>query len=285
MKLYYYIHTGHRFGLDRLRRGAAFYKQLQKHGFEPEVLLNDYRATMVAKELGIEASTAIDSMYNIATMAEAGDGLIIDTPELTEALLQQMCAYFRVVVNFSNEKRRFSEKIVSQIREDSDTVRLLPVDASYFESGEKSPKSLLFYGDEDYEKNLLQHLDRFKGVDDLLLGHYFFLQYERQLEPHFKHIREDYDYIKDYEIVYSKSFQSALEAGASGAQVLCFDCEMLSLVTVCKELGLPVEKMSEMGNEGVLPGFINRERLRELSVDIDYEQVFNKLDLGQFRFN
>jgi hypothetical protein len=103
--------------------------------------------------------------------------------------------------------------------------------------------------------------------------------------PHFENRREDYDYIKGYKIVYAKSFQSALEAGASGAEVLCFDSEMYSMVTLTKELGLPVQKMSETGNSGVLPGLINREKLRDLSVNIDYEQVFDKLDLGQFRFN
>lgn len=284
MKLYFYIHTGHRYGLDRLRRGAVLYKKLLQHGIESEVLLNDYRATMVAKELGIESSTAIDSMYNIATIAEAGDGLIVDTPELTDELLQQMCKYFRVVVNFSEEKQKFSEKVISQTFEDQNSVRALFVDDFYFKEFEKTKQTLLFYGDEDYEKNLLKKASNFKDMD-LLLGHYFFLQYEDELKPYFNTIVQEYEEIVNYKNIITNSFQSALEAGASGAKVCYIGEKMFSFVTLQKELGLSCQDSDKTPVDGGCADFIDRENLKKLSQNLNYNIIFDKLDLSQFKFN
>ena len=283
MKLYYYIHTGHRFGLDRLRRGAVLYKQMLKEGIEAQVLLNDYRATIVAKELGIVDSTAVDSMFNIPSIAEAGDGLIIDTPELTDDILAQMCHYFRTVVNFSNEGQKFSEKVISQVTEDANSVQCLLIDPKYFQNAQKSSKTLLFYGDEDYEKNLLKDMDRFKNCD-LLLGHYFFLDYEKQLAKGFGQIHEDYNCITEYECVVSRSLQTVLEAGASGAKVCYIGDEVLSLVTLQKILGLKIANSSQTPITGDLAGPIEIERLKKLSLDLNYRIIFSKLGLDQFKF-
>ncbi|MGM0622553.1 MAG: hypothetical protein ACQESH_00885 [Campylobacterota bacterium] len=284
MKLYYYIHTGHRFGLDRLRRGAALYKQLKLHGIEANVLLNDFRATIVAKELGIESSTAIDSMYNIASMAQAGDGLIIDTPELSDEVLQQMCSIFRVVVNFSNEKPKFGEKVISQTFEDENSVQMLPIDTKYFQKTQKEAKTLLFYGDEDYEKNLIQQTDKFQNMD-LLIGHYFFLEYEKQLESGFDRIVEDYDTITQYENVVSRSLQTALEAAASGAKVCYIGEELLSLVTLRKDLQIPTADPLKESIDGGCINNIDIIKLEKLSIKLNYPIILAKLDLSQFKFN
>ena len=284
MKLYYYIHTGHRFGLERLRRGAALYKQLQNHGIEAHILLNDFRATIVAKELGIESSTAIDSMYNIASIADAGDGLIIDTPEISDEVLQQMCGFFRVVVNFSNEKPKFGEKVISQTFEDENSVQMLPIDAKYFQKTQKECKTLLFYGDADYEKDLLSQMQKFKHMD-LLIGHYFFLEYEKQLEKGFEGIVEEYDAIMEYENVISNSLQTTLEAAASGAKVCYIGKELLSLVTLQQNLQIPTSDLAKESIDGGCTGEIDIIKLEKLSIKLNYPIIFAKLDLSQFKFN
>ncbi|MGM0533003.1 MAG: hypothetical protein ACQERK_00740 [Campylobacterota bacterium] len=284
MQLYYYIHTGHRYGLDRLRRGAALYKQLAAQGIEPKVLLNDFRATMVAKELGIPQSTPIDSMYNIANIAQAGDGLIIDTPELNDEVLGRLSAIYRTVVTFSNTEQKHGEKIISQVRQDSNTVQLLPVDPVYFEAVEKNDKKLLFFSDEDYEKKLLSLGKNFKGFD-LLLGHYFFLSYEKQLQPFFEQVVEDYEAIREYGVVASFSLQTLLEAGAGGANVIYCGSELFNFVTDKKFLGINFFDCSDNQVDADKAAKLDIEGLKKISVDCDFAKIVQKLDLGQFKFN
>lgn len=284
MKLYYYIHTGHRYGLDRLRRGAVLYKKLKEQGINAEVLLNDYRATIVAKELGIEASTPIDAVYNIATIAEAGDGLIIDTPELTDELLKQICGYFKVVVNFSEEKAKYNEKIISSHFEDKNSAKMLLIDDKYFQKYEKNDKTLLFIGDEDYEKSLLKEKELYEDMD-LLAGHYFFLNYEKELQNDFNDIVEDYEMLTLYKNFVTKSFQSALEAAASGACIYYVGEQMLSLVTLQNDLAINTVKMGKDPINGDFAKPINKNELEKISKNLNYKSIFNKLDLCQFKFN
>lgn len=287
MKLYYYMHTGHRYGLDRLRRGAALIKQMRNEGIQVEVLLNDFRATIVAKELGIADSTAIDSMYNIATIADAGDGLIIDTPELTDEILKQMCNYFRVVVRFGDDGQKFSEKIISQTNEDENSVIILPIDPKYFEPYEKEHEKLLFVGDSDYEKSLLQDGSNYKDFD-LLVGHYFFLDYEKQLKERFHGLIEEYEDITKYSEIYSKSLQTALEAAASGARVCYISDEVLSFVTpiqkLFKNLNLTTHDSSKSPIDGAFVNHVDISKLKKLSIELNYHIIFSKLDLSQFKF-
>lgn len=283
MKLYYYIHTGHRYGLDRLRRGATLYKRLQQEGIEAEVLLNDYRATIVAKELGIAHSTAIDSMYNIATIADAGDGLIIDTPELTDEILKQMCSYFRVVVRFGDDGQKYNEKLISQLYEDENSVQMLLIDPKYFQSHEKEERELVFVGDADYEKSLLQIAQAFPNFD-LLLGHYFFLDYEKELQPFFQQIIQEYEDIVKYETVWSKSLQSTLEAAASGAKVCYFGDDVLTFVTLLENLSIPTSKVDKTPINRALANKIDMQKLKKLSIELNYHIIFSKLNLSQFKF-
>ena len=51
--VFYYAHTGHKVGLERLRRGAALLKKLEAEGVEARLLVNDFRAGLAARELGV----------------------------------------------------------------------------------------------------------------------------------------------------------------------------------------------------------------------------------------
>jgi len=283
MKLYYYVHTGHRYGLDRLRKAAVLFKRLQQEGIEAEVLLNDFRATIVAKELGIAHSTAIDSMYNIANIADVGDGLIIDTPELTDEILRQMCSYFKVVVRFGDDGQKFSEKIISQLHEDENSVQMLLIDPKYFETYEKEQRGLIFVGDADYEKSLVKDNQDYSNFD-LLLGHYFFLDYEKELQPKFHRLVEEYEAITKYTTVLSKSMQTILEAGASGAKVCYFGDEMLSFVTLCEKLKITTCDISKTSLNADFAKQIDIKELKKLSLELNYHLIFSKLNLSQFKF-
>jgi len=282
MKLYYYVHTGHRYGLDRLRKAAVLFKRLQQEGIEAEVLLNDFRATIVAKELGIAHSTAIDSMYNIANIADVGDGLIIDTPELTDAILKQMCSYFKVVVRFGDDGQKFSEKVISQLHEDENCVQMLLVDPIYFQTYEKKQRELVFVGDADYEKSLVKDNQDYSSFD-LLLGHYFFLDYEKELQPKFHKIVEEYEAITQYATVLSKSIQTILEAGASGAKVCYFGDEISNFAVLCKKLNIATCDISKTSLNEDFAKQIDIKKLKKLSLELNYSQKFSKLNLSQFK--
>jgi hypothetical protein len=238
---------------------------------------------MVAKELGIKDSTPIDAIYNIATIADVEDGLIVDSPELSDSLLEQMCNYFKTVVTFSNEKQKYNEKIISQINEDANSVRMLLIDACYFEQSHKTPKTLLFVGDEDYEKKLLKESDNYLNMD-LLLGHYFFLGYENELKDRFEGILEDYEAISTYENVVTKSLQTLFEAAASGAKVCYVGEELLSLVTLKEEFGISVKNPSKEPISGALCSALDIRKIQNISEKLNYNIIFEKLDLSQFKF-
>jgi hypothetical protein len=261
----------------------VLYKKLVAHGITPTVLLNDYRATMVAKELGIKDSTPIDAIYNIATIADVEDGLIVDSPELSDSLLEQMCNYFKTTVIFSNEQQKYTEKIISQTNEDANSVRMLLIDEHYFEQKPKSSQTALFAGDEDYEKKLLKESNNYLKMD-LLLGHYFFLGYENELKDRFEGILEDYDRIGEYENVVTKSLQTLFEAAASGAKVCYVGEELLSLVTLKEEFDITVKNPLSEPISGDSCSVLDIQKIKNISEKLNYNIIFEKLDLSQFKF-
>jgi len=51
--IYLYAYTNFKKGLDNLRRILAIYDYLTKKGLNCEILVNEYRAQLIAKEWGI----------------------------------------------------------------------------------------------------------------------------------------------------------------------------------------------------------------------------------------
>ena len=201
MKNFYYVHTGHRVGLDRFRRAIAIVRELQKK-MEITLLCSDFRIAHEARHFGIDLCVGIDIVRNIPQIAYHGDRLIFDSDEANPFMLEDMKQYFSKFVHIDNSKPVVDEK--------------------YFVQTPKTIKLALFFGDDDYEKDLEKNLDMFDGLDaELLLGFYYFLDYQEMLKTKFKkfHEFEDYDkVITTSEILITSSPQAVLECLASGGK-------------------------------------------------------------------
>ena len=77
MKLYYYAFTGHKHGLDRVKRAVVILKKLREKGFETVLLVSDFRAGLVARDFGVLDSVTIEGIQDI-------DAIIV--PYWTEAM-------------------------------------------------------------------------------------------------------------------------------------------------------------------------------------------------------
>jgi hypothetical protein len=87
---------------------------------------------------------------------------------------------------------------------------------------EKSIERAFFFGDDDYEEDLLKNTGMFEGLDfDLMLGFYYFFDYEDKLAPAFKRMYEFEEYddvIKHAKVLVSASPQAVLENLAAGGK-------------------------------------------------------------------
>jgi hypothetical protein len=217
--LYYYANTGHKLGLERLRRGVALLNSLSAKGEETQLLVNDFRAGLVARDLGATSYVTIETVQDIDAIAEAGNSIIIDSVEDDHGRLVKYCADFKQVWRFAHDEK--DSAVHNEIVIDMNTIL---VDDRYFEEKPKEDRVLFFLGDADYDKILLNNADFFKQFDmELLLGNYFFVKYEDDLAKLFSilHEAEEYeDLITTSSIVVTASSQIALEAKASGAKVI-----------------------------------------------------------------
>jgi spore coat polysaccharide biosynthesis predicted glycosyltransferase SpsG len=217
--LYYYANTGHKIGLERLRRGAALLNSLANQGVETQFLVNDFRAGLVAKELGVKDYVTVEGVQDIDAIAEHGDSIIIDSVEDDHGRLVKYCEDFKNVWRFAHDQN--DSAIHDEIVLDVDTVL---VDEMYFEKIAKEERTLFFLGDADYDKVILGNESFFKGFEmELLLGNYFFVKYEDDLAKLFSTLHEPEEYVdltKNSSCVVTASGQTALEAKASGAKVI-----------------------------------------------------------------
>jgi len=217
--LYYYVNTGHKLGLERLRRGAALLNRLTAKGVETQLLVNDFRAGLVARELGITEYVTIESVQDIDAIAENGASIIIDSVEDEHGRLVKYCQDFEQVWRFGHDENDVpvhSEKVLGL-----DTIL---VDDTYFDKKAKEERVLFFLGDSDYDKTILGNGDFFKNFDmELLLGNYFFVKYEDDLAKLFTTLHEPEEYedlIKSTTTLVTASSQAALEAKVTGAKVI-----------------------------------------------------------------
>jgi len=224
MKVYYYINTGHRVGLDRLRRSAPIINRLEEMGVEITMLTNDFRAGEYAKEqFGIRKYVSVDIVRNIANIATPSDVLIFDSQEESRAMYRSMASYFRKFIRISDNPDDFAlenELLLSSMKEIGDAPQVDVVDPRYFEDNEDHNGGIVyFWGDDDYEQKLLELSTAFEGLDITLLeGYYFFLQYGSELSRKFKFVEESENYdeiLRKAEIFITSSPQSALEALAA----------------------------------------------------------------------
>jgi hypothetical protein len=218
MKIYYYIQTGHKKNLDRLKRGIALIKRLKENNLEVELILNDFRAGLVAKEFGLNNSITVETIMDIDVLIDRGDTLIIDTDEDKNRIEVYSKEYnlFRITDDI-NDTSRYGEKVIN--------IAQSPlVDSYYLEKKDKVERVVFFYSDSDSTKEILKQSEFFKEFNfDLILGNYFYLGYEDELAPYFNNIYEPEDYIDiitTSQTVVTCSKQSAIEAQVSGAKVI-----------------------------------------------------------------
>jgi len=227
MKIYYYVHTGHRIGLDRFRRAVAIINELQKD-MEITLLCSDFRIASEAKEFGVKISVGIDVVRNIPYIAHHGDKIIFDSDEVNPVMLEDMKQFFSSFIHLKENE--------------------VVVDNKYFIHEEKTIKKVLFFGDDDYEKDLEKHFDFFDGLElDLQLGFYYFLDYEEMLKKRFKnyHEFEDYDeVITKTDIFITPSPQAVLENLAAGGRPVYVQREdyTQSFVEIFEKLNIPIVK-------------------------------------------
>jgi len=218
--IYYYIYTGHKNSLHRIRRGAVLYKALKAKSIDVTVLINDFRAGLEAREYGIDSYVTISTILDIDAMAKMGDSVIIDSSEDDKGKMEYFVRDYQHVFKFANsvdESTQYGESILP--------YNSFWIDEAYQEApSKKLDRVLFFYGDADANKELLQKFEIFKNNNfDLLLGHYFYLGYEDELQPFFQHIYESEEYIEhvsNYANVVTFSLQCAIEAKIAGANVV-----------------------------------------------------------------
>ncbi len=230
---YYYAHTSHRGNLDALRRGVAFIKELSTKGIAVTLLVNDFRAGIVAKELGVSDVLNMETISDIDLVLEYGDKLLIDSTEELPLQFAKYCSEYKVyrVAVSCNDVAIHNEIVIYPWI--SEVNQAIFIDKEYDIVLPKDERTLFFFGDSDSNKIISKNSDFFtKNNMELLLGHYFYLQYESEIEPLFSKIHEAEEYtdlIRTSARVVTCSLQCALEAKASGAKTIFLATDKLNI--------------------------------------------------------
>ncbi len=229
MKTYYYVHTGHRIGLDRFRRACTIVRLLK--GVDITLLCSDFRIAQIASDFGVQKAVGVDVVRNIPQIAHHGDRLIFDSDEANPIMLEDMKNYFSSFMHIDEN--------------------MVVVDDKYFEEEEKTIELSFFFGDDDYSKDIERNFAFFDDINlDLQLGFYYFLDYEDLLKEKFPnyHEFEDYDeVIKKSKILITASPQAVLESLASGAKPIYIQREdyTTNFLEVFEKLNIPMVKNYE----------------------------------------
>ncbi len=223
MKTFYYVHTGHRIGLDRFRRAVAIMNALEDEDIT--LLTSDYRIAQAARDFGIDKSVGIDVVRNIPQIAHHGDKLIFDSDEANPIMLEDMRNYFSSFVRVSDKQddvKAENEFLLSPYLEGEGICKAVVIADKYFTCKEKTVAISYFFGDDDYEKDLEKHLDFIEDLNPhLQLGFYYFLDYEAMLQTKFVNSFEFEEYdemIMQSKILITASPQAVLDSLASGGK-------------------------------------------------------------------
>ncbi len=224
MRYFYYVHTGHRIGLDRFHRAVAIVNELQKE-IEITLLCSDFRIAAEAKEYGIKRSVGVDLVRNIPQIAHHGDRMIFDSAEINPILLEDMTQFFPSFIRISDDAsdtKHPKEFLISPYLRGEGICNAVVVNERYFEPLPKTIPMALFFGDDDYEKDLEKNQELFKSFNmELLMGFYHFLGYEKNLAESFSVIHECEKYdevIRQSEILISASPMAVLQSLAGGGK-------------------------------------------------------------------
>lgn len=252
-KIFYYAHTGHRIGLDRFHRAAAIINALPE--LDITLLTSDYRIAQVARDYGVKRAVGVDVVRNIPQIANGGDILIFDSAEANPAMLADMQKYFSVLIRVNDDPEDQvypGEYLINPYVKDERCCNALAVDPMFLQSHEKTEEKIFFFGDDDYEEDLLKAKDSLSAHKlKLLLGFYFFVGYEDKLKDSFTQLIEPEEYqdtIKSASLFVTSSPMAALQALASNSspvyiQRADYPTDFLPLF---QELNIPCFDMSDL---------------------------------------
>ncbi len=248
--IYLYAYTNHKKDLDSLRRMGALWKMLDAEGIEAELLVNDYRAQLAGRELGLPLATTIETVRDIDAVAGYGDIVVIDSSEeLPPALMERYAEFFsclfRIVPGGADPLA--GERVIDPFDRES-----LLFDPRYVEARDlpKEERRLLIYRDSDPQKELLSLREYFEEEGfELYWGTYFYVKYEEALAEIFPVIHESEDYrelVMRSSVVVTAMPQTALEAWAAGARVLLLTPESREPVgRLAEAFGIPTLEMQK----------------------------------------
>ncbi|MCI4406987.1 MAG: hypothetical protein JHC35_06860 [Sulfuricurvum sp.] len=260
MRYFYYVHTGHRIGLDRFHRAVAIVNELQKE-IEITLLCSDFRIAAEAKGYGIKRSVGVDVVRNIPQIAHHGDKMIFDSAEANPVLLDDMTHFFSSFIRVSDdpdEVKHDNEFLISPYLDGDGICNAVVIGEHYFKPLPKTIPLTLFFGDDDYEKDLEKNQAIFKSLNaELLMGFYHFLGYEKSLRESFSTIHECEKYdeiIRQSNILITSSPQAALQSLAGGGKPIYLQRADYSkdFIPLFKVLSIPT--IEELTQEGVKNG-------------------------------
>ena len=202
MQLYFYAKSGHTVGLEETKRCAAIANKLKE--FNPILCTSDFRAGAFAKDnFGIKKYVNIDVVRNLHNIMQRGDILIYDTPEVTSEMKEDMKDFCSLLYGINDE------------------LSGIIVDTTFYYSQENPTlEKTLFFGDDDYNNQLIEMTKESEKFDiNLLMGHYFFLGNEKLFENNFSKVIDEEEYvqtIQNSKYLLTASLQTALESLACG---------------------------------------------------------------------
>jgi hypothetical protein len=284
--LYYYANSGHKIGLDRVKRAVALLKALNEKGVETRLLVNDFRAGLAARELGLRDYVTIEGVMDIDAIANTGDSIIMDTPEDDRGRIEKYCSDFSSVFRFANsaeDEVRVSEVLFRPECDEEGCIEALIVDSMYV-SEPKEERVLFFLSDADYDKEILSNKAFFQDSGmELLLGNYFFVKYEDELATLFDRLHEAEEYeelLKTSSHVVTASGQTALEAHACGAKVVYINTagEDIIPLSVIKRLEIPVVEGFDRAAYDAVDKNQKSDKALAVSVELIAEKLMQKLE-------
>ncbi|MDO9208744.1 MAG: hypothetical protein Q7T91_10890 [Sulfuricurvum sp.] len=259
MRLFYYVHTGHRIGLDRFHRAAAILNEL--NDLDITLLCSDFRIAGEARNHGIKRAVGVDLVRNIPQIAQHGDKIIFDSDEINPTLMDDMTQFFSTFIRISdnpNEVKHPKEFLISPYLQGDGIATGTIVDVKYNEALPKTIPMALFFGDDDYEKDLQTHQSLFSSYKmELLMGFYHFLGYENSLKESFSAIHESEEYdtvIRRTDVLISGSPMAVLQNLSGGGRPIYLQRPDYprDFLPLFEKMGLPV-----------VDGY-NKERLMEV---------------------
>ena len=271
MKTFYYVHTGHRIGLDRFRRAVAILEQLQDEDIT--LLTSDYRIAQIARDFGVKQSVGIDVVRNIPQISHNGDKLIFDSVEANPIMLDDMRNYFSKFVRISDDKddrKEDNEFLISPYLEGDGVCNAIAISDVFFGDYSKDVELTYFFGDDDYEKDLEKHLDFVADLNPhLQLGFYYFLDYEDMLKEKFKNSFEFEEYnemIQSTKVLLTASPQAVLDSLASGGKPIFFQREDYprDFISLFEKLNIPIVDNYDKSHLSVILKTINDRKYEKI---------------------